>query len=392
LLLVADVVEIGRKCAPSTVAVLMYESFLLSQVSTLPAHLVGEPVSLLTVYLHEVYQAVVIATAGGADADAPDSAKEAAEDTAQAASRGSSALSAGSPLASNSSARSVVLAPLQLTVTPQMSAFVIASDLRVVLDIMDAPADEYVTWKLANLAAAAAEAHTRAAHKQEKVVLQQSVQLCNTSFSKMSSPQGGTAASSPIKEAAQLQPEDTADSIGLSPQQQQQQQLANASMATFSVECSDISAASSVDHSRMQSPSSRSFGDPAAAVGESGQGRSDSPQDRRLNTMPAIIPGSDSTAAAAAAAGFGPKFRNSRRTAGDVEAGSSRMSAAAALVSTSAKSLLSIPGSLAGAPGYAAAAAALDSAAGGRRRHTSRGAIQVNTRQRDFGGVCVHGD
>lgn len=346
--------------------------------------MIGEPVSLLAVYLHEVYQAVAIATAGGADAAEPESAIDPDIDTAQAASRGSSALSAGSVATAVSNAHSLVLAPLHQIVTPHTSAFVIASDLRVVLDIMDAPAEEYFTWKLAHTGAAAAEAHTRVAQQHDKVALQQSViQLCDVSFSSMGSPQGGTAASSPVKEAAQLQPEQTADGIQLLPQQQH---LGSISVPVFSVECSDISAASSVEHLRMLSPSSRSVAEPAAAAAESGYSGSLSQQERRLDAMSAVIPGSDSTSAAAAAAGAGPRLRKSRRTAGDVEAGSSRMSAAAALVSTSAKSLLSIPASLASAPGYAAAAG-LDGATGGRRwQRTSRGAIQVNTRQRDFGG------
>jgi hypothetical protein len=371
---------------------------LLLQVATLPAHLVGEPLSLLTIYLHELYQAVVIATAGSADAADSDSAtfalpapQAADSGTAQAASRGSSALSAGSELPSGSSARSIVLAPLQQTVTQQTSAFVIASDLRVVLDIMDAPAEEYAIWKLEHMTTAAAEAHIKAAQQQDKAIVQQAVQLSGNSCSSIGTPVVGTAASSPVKEMAQLRGDEIATVSELSPQQQQRQQAQHAgstSMAAFSVECSDTSAASSIDHPRLQSP--RIVADPAAAaVRESGAGGSPSQQDRGLATISATVSGSDRPAAAA---GFGTGLRKSRRTAGDVEAGSGRMSAAAALVSTSAKSLLSIPASLASVSGPAAAAGLEGAAAptAGRRRHTSRGSIQVNTRQRDFGGMHVH--
>ncbi|WIA30873.1 hypothetical protein OEZ86_000928 [Tetradesmus obliquus] len=138
----------------------------LYEVASLPAHLIGEPVSLLAVYLHEVYQAVVIATAGGADAAEPESAIDPDIDTAQAASRGSSALSAGSVATAVSNAHSLVLAPLHQIVTPHTSAFVIASDLRVVLDIMDALAEEYFTWKLAHTAAAGLDGATGGRRRQ----------------------------------------------------------------------------------------------------------------------------------------------------------------------------------------------------------------------------------
>ncbi|WIA10960.1 hypothetical protein OEZ85_011123 [Tetradesmus obliquus] len=138
----------------------------LYEVASLPAHLIGEPVSLLAVYLHEVYQAVAIATAGGADAAEPESAIDPDIDTAQAASRGSSALSAGSVATAVSNAHSLVLAPLHQIVTPHTSAFVIASDLRVVLDIMDAPAEEYFTWKLAHTAAAGLDGATGGRRRQ----------------------------------------------------------------------------------------------------------------------------------------------------------------------------------------------------------------------------------
>jgi hypothetical protein len=234
------------------------------QVTSFPAHLWGEPVSLLTVYLHEVFQAVLIATAGSTDAAEGNSSTQAAaaaaeKNASQATSRGSSALSAGSMTPSASSTHALVLAPLQHIVTPHTSAFVIAADLRVVLDIMDAPAMEYATWKLAHLATAAADVPLRVAQQHGKgASAQQNAQLCGVSNpSNLSSLQGGAAVHmySPVKQEAQLlSGEATTDSIASSPQQQQQQQLGSSSTSALSVECSDISAASIVSPSRMQSP------------------------------------------------------------------------------------------------------------------------------------------
>jgi hypothetical protein len=381
-----------------------HPSLVVSQVTSFPAHFWGEPVALLTVYLHEVFQAVLIATAGSTEAaEGADSTQTAAaaaareEDAAHAASRGSSALSAGSVTPSASSAHSLVLAPLHHVVTPHTSAFVIAADVRVVLDIMDAPAQEYATWKLAHSAAAAADAHVRAAQQHgNNAAAQQSAQLCGVSnMGNSSSPQCGTAVQSPVKEAAQLpSAEATADRIASSPQQQQQQP-GSQSMSVLSVECSDVSAGSSVNASCMQSPGSRSQGEQAAAAAAgTGPGNAGcrSSHDGHLSIMSAVDSSVEQNPAAAAAAARPGRWK-SRRTAGDVEAGSSRIGAAAALVSTSAKALLSIPASLASAPGSAAAAAAgPDSSAAAKRRHTtgSRGAIQVKPRQRDFGGtICT---
>lgn len=141
----------------------------LYEVASFPPHMLGEPVAAVTLYLQETHRAIIVATAGschessGLQEISHSKASPAAQDLGTTAAttpegkaqrmlsavvaRKLSSLSEEIAFSNSTISVPLHLAPLQHIITSSTSAFVIASDLRVVLDIMEGSEEDYLQWR-----------------------------------------------------------------------------------------------------------------------------------------------------------------------------------------------------------------------------------------------------
>jgi hypothetical protein len=148
----------------------------LYEVCTFPAGLHGQTVAQVAEYLLDVHRAVLLATAGTQPASAHSSSSGARQDsyrdhpsTAEGADTAAKAAAAlpqhGSTPARQ---RALVLSAQTLgeLVTRETVAYVIAADVRVVLDVMESTSANFIAWKAAKLLLREQQAkHSSMAHQ-----------------------------------------------------------------------------------------------------------------------------------------------------------------------------------------------------------------------------------
>lgn len=347
------------------------------QVASFPAHMVGEPVSAVAVYLQEMYDAILIAAAGSAPAEhasQPTEPRAAAIAAESAATATASPATAASALAEMQPA--VQLAPLQHTITAKTSAYVIASDLRVVLDIMEAPAEEYTTWKADQQEAEVVEGVAVGREKQEQLNMLHGLRLQFPEGRSVSPDE--SYSTSPLAAAVPAESEATAEDV-------KQPALLQSADVLSSPECEQLQREPFAHSFSIDSPD-RHVMHQSFTTSEQVTSAASPQGTLSLATVSAMVSWNSSEDRSA--------MRQARRTEGEVQAGTGGTSKAAALFSTTAKSLLAtgnIHSATAAAPGHATGVHEAGAAA--KRRH--RGSIHVNTRPnpatRHLGGKCYTG-
>lgn len=143
----------------------------LYEVSAFPQHLHGQTMARVAEYLFEVHRAVLLATAG------TENAGRGSFRTTQTSSGGSAGAgtdreskpdptSTSGPEQNTTGSRQgvLLLSPLAFgeLVTPHTAAFVIAADVRVVLDIMESTPEDFIAW-----AATQAKGNTPPSHNKQ---------------------------------------------------------------------------------------------------------------------------------------------------------------------------------------------------------------------------------